>query len=103
MEIVHPVVAVEQPRHPPLLGVEAFAKLYAAAEVGALLLSQSPKQGEYKLRFPQAVHIGGEKAGIHPQVFEGPHALEEIHCIAGKSGNIFHHHQVEVMSGSISK
>ena len=43
LEIVHPMVAVEQPRHPPLLGVEAFAKFHAAAEVGAFLLSQSPK------------------------------------------------------------
>ena len=43
LEIVHPMVAVEKPRHPPLLGVEAFAKLYAAAEVGALLLGQGPK------------------------------------------------------------
>ena len=43
LEIVHPVVAVDQPRHPPLLGVEAFPKLHAAAEVGALLLGQCPK------------------------------------------------------------
>ena len=101
LKIVNPVVAIEESRYPPLLGVEAFAKLHAAAEVGTLLLSQGPKHSEYKLRLPQAVHIGSEKAGIHPQLFERPHTLEKIHRIAGKSGDILYHHQVEGMAGGV--
>ena len=89
------VVAVDDVGHSPLFGVHLLAELDPLGGVGALLLGQGAEDGEHKFAVAHAGHVGGEKLGLDAQGFELADALEQVHRVAGKAGDVLYHHHVE--------
>ena len=88
-------VAVDQIGHLAPLGVDPLAELDALGHIGRLLLGQGPEEGQHELALPQGVHPRREKQGLDAQGLQPPHALEQVHRVAGQAGDVLDHQHLE--------